>query len=220
MTLRFFLLIFLFFAVPLSWGAGIYPSSVEKLPSVELGQAVLLLIPEKGSDDFVGWDLLSEGPIEWLDEGYVPNAKDMQSKRAYLRRGLMRINILGKKSTVLKKRKQELAWQVTYSNWGNPAFGVDLITLEPGTSDQICFFSNTDGCALDPIPSLKASGFSVKRICAPSAYKTGYKLSHAKRKTIYANIIHHSGSGGISVYITLWVKGGESEVCNDEDSEG
>ena len=108
MTLRIILLIFLFFAVPLSWGAGVYPSSVEKLPTVELGQAVLLFIPGKGSGDFVNWDLLSEGPIEWLDEGYVRNDKDLQSKRAYLRRGLMRINILGKKSTVLKK--ESLNW--------------------------------------------------------------------------------------------------------------
>ena len=61
--------------------------------------------------------------------------------------------------------KQELAWQVTYCNAGNPGFGVNAILLQPGTPDEKCFFSNTNGCNLDPIPSLKASGFSVKRVC-------------------------------------------------------
>jgi len=199
------MLIFLLSIAPPSWCDGIYPSSVKKLPSIELGRSVLLLLPKKTYWDYLPWDWLSEGPVEWLDEGYVSNTGYSVAPCKYHRRGLMRINVLGKKSTILKKRKQELAWQVTYCNAGNPGFGVNAILLQPGTPDEKCFFSNTNGCNLDPIPSLKASGFSVKRVCGGGAVN-GYKLTHPERKTTYVNINYDFGSGGESIYFILWMK--------------
>lgn len=70
MMARVLILILGLCVAPLSWSRDVYPPSVKNLPSIELGQAVLLLMPVKGSK-FVGWDHLSEGSVVWLNEGYI-----------------------------------------------------------------------------------------------------------------------------------------------------
>ena len=214
---RLTLLILFILSSPFSWGRDAYPPSVKKLPSIELGQAILLLTPTKKSKDFVDWNHLSEGPVIWLDDGYT-HPESGPEKGTWIRRGLMRINVLGKTATVLKKRNLELAWQVTYHNWGNPSLGVSSMTLEPGTPEETCFFSNTSGCTFDPLPSLKSSGFKVKEMCKAMSGNlvTGYELTHPKRNMTYIRVAYNYGSGGENSSITLWPHNGKEAACETE----
>lgn len=216
-TMRITLLIIFILVSPFSWAKDVYPPSVKNLPSIELGQVILLLVSAKKSKDFVGWNHLSEGPVIWLDDGYT-HPESGPEKDTWVRRGLMRINVLGKTATVLKKRNLELAWQVTYRNWGNPSLGVSSITLEPGTPSEVCFFSNTGGCAFDPIPSLKSSGFKVKEICKTMSGNlvTDYELTHPKRKRTYISVTYNYGSGGENTSITLWTHNEKEAACVTE----
>lgn len=182
-------------------GKGIYPKEVSKLPSIEIADAVEMFFPPHDNQDNIYWDHLSEGPILWMDEGYIDN----EGEKAWLRRGLLRINIRGKKSYILKKTKQELAWSVTYRNYGNPGFGVHSVSIEPGTLEEVCFFPNTEGCDMDPIPSLTKKGYKLEEVCAPDGLsKVVYLMKHKGKKDRYLSINTNYGSGGATVSITLW----------------
>jgi len=209
------LLIGMLFISSVCLGKDVYPDDLSNFRSLELGGAVLMIMPDKGSDGQVGWGLLSEGPIEWLDDGYV-SAKDIENGSAWIRRGLIRVNVLGSTSTILLKRKHELAWSIIYRNYGNPGFGVASITLEPGTPDKMCFFSNTDGCVFDPVPSLKKQGIEVEKICEPNAYVQGYRLSHPKKNIGYMRVEETSGSGGATTSVTLWMGDNDSACAQSE----
>ncbi|MDO8754134.1 MAG: hypothetical protein Q7J80_09610 [Anaerolineales bacterium] len=189
MTLRILSLILLLSAAPLSWSGDVHPPSAKKLPSIELGQALLLFMPDEASK-FVGWDFRSEAQIVWLSDGYETR-KDEKTQNTSVRHGLMRINVNGKKSTVLKKKKNELAWRVEYESNNPPKLGIETITLGPGTPTETCFGELYSGCAFDPIPSIKASGIKVKVLCGGkhqiSPIDIGLELSHPGRRKIFAS---------------------------------
>lgn len=218
MTMRISLLILCLCATPLSWGSDVYPPSVKKLPSIELGQAILLFMPDEGSR-YVGWDFRSEAQVAWLSEGYEAK-KDDKAQTTSVRHGLLRVNVNGKKSTVLKKRKVELAWRVEYESSNPPKFGIETITLSPGTPTETCFGELYSGCAFDPIPSLKASGIKVKIICRDkhqvSPVNIGLELSRRGKKKIFARYKWWRGSGGEQAFITLWVNGDKKSACPED----
>lgn len=193
------LTILLIFSVPLK-AQGIYPKEVVALPSIEIGEAVQMFSRVDDKDEALGWDHLSEGPILWMDEGYISG--ENIDGAAWLRRGLLRINVRGVKSYILKKTKQELSWHVTYRNYRNPGHGVQSVSLTPGTLNDVCFFSNTYGCDLDPIPSLTEKGYKLKEVCAPDGLsKVVYLMTYKGTKAQYLSINTNYGSGGATVSI-------------------
>lgn len=185
-------------------GKGIYPKEVSQLPSIEIADAVEMFLPSRNKDS-IDWDHLSEGPILWLDDGYV-SSENIETNSAWLRRGLLRINVRGKRSSILKKTKQELSWHVTYRNYYvKPGHGVQSVSIEPGTLKEACFYSNTDGCDMDPIPSLTKKGYKLEEVCAPDGLsKVVYLMTHKGVKDQYLSINTDHGSGGATVSITLW----------------
>jgi hypothetical protein len=146
--------------------------------------------------------LANNKDIVWLNETYV------EADEGYARVGLLRINIMGINSTILKIKNMELAWSIKYVNNGNPKFGVNWVEIFPGleSGDGICFGSTTDNCSFDPTPSLENSNIKVEKIvfeCAnqlwqPEVYLINYNGSVAK-----LILETNGGSGGISSSIKI-----------------
>jgi hypothetical protein len=105
--------------------------------SFELGEAILLFMPNK--NESVNWDYRIDSPIIWLTEGYTETGNYEKFTEKAFRKGLMRINVDGIKSTILRKNKEELAWRIQYSTDNEAKFGVESITLsiDGGINDDI-----------------------------------------------------------------------------------
>ena len=203
---------------------GVYPTTAQSLKPMELGEAILLLMPDKGANS-VSWDHRAASNIQWLTEGWQSYPK----VNSIFRDGLMRIHVKGKTSTVLKKQKQELAWTVSYSSDENPAFGVKKISISPGVpglpgkGGEICFGSLYEGCAFAPQPSLNESGIRFKKLCergvdgsshviGPGGV-TGFELSHPNRSVSFMRWHQNSGSGGTTNHIELLISPKDGELC-------
>jgi hypothetical protein len=143
----------------------VYPKELQGTKPFELGELVLLLMPDSGARS-VGWDFRAESPILWKTAGY--QAGQRKGASLYTRNGIVRVNIQGKKSTVLRQRIAELGWGVTYSSTlNNPNFGPEEITIEPGLPREHCFGSIYTGCDFEePLSSLAHAGIVATKICS------------------------------------------------------
>lgn len=180
----------------------VYPKSLQGTKSLELGELILLLIPDTPADQF-GWDYRVNSPITWLTNGVEYGGMSAT------RRGVVRVNIGGKKATVLRQKTEELGWSVIYKTDGNPNFGPAEIEIKPGgvAPEDICFGTNFDGCAFDaPLPSLSAAGIVATPICEKTSLGEEYKaflLKHLDRRPTVMVMVTGGGSGGVSSSITL-----------------
>lgn len=128
----------------------VYPASAGKLKSLELGEAVLLFMPDNASEP-IPWDFRVDAPVVWLTDGYKEDA--MPNGETFSHRdGLMRIHVQGTRSHILKNQRDELAWTISYSTRSSPRFGVELVTIEPGAPGPavMCFGTLFDGCVFEP----------------------------------------------------------------------
>lgn len=207
-----------------NYAKSVYPKTAEKIKPLELGEAILLFMPENSSKS-VNWDFRENAAIVWNTEGY--EAENMGSNETLsFRDGLMRIEVLGKKSHVLKKNKYELAWTVRYSSHANPRFGIETISLSPGIlhTNEYCFGTLYDGCSFELYPSLKKIGISATQVCKTSKSQphiVGYELSYSGKSTTYVRIEDDFGSGGQTSSVVLFFKKpsnlcGEGEYAADQ----
>ena len=191
---------------------SVYPTTAQSLKPMELGEAILLLMPDKGAK-WIGWDHRAESNILWLTEGWESRRP---KENSIFRDGLMRIHVKGKVSTVLKKQKHEFAWTVSYSSKGNPGFGVEEILIEPGTGKEFCFGSLYDGCSFDPQPSLTASGIRFKKLCENNGTQFTvivFELTHPNRSATMLRWVEDRGSGGVHNSVTLSLSPQAGELC-------
>ena len=187
----------------------IYPAQIDATPSLELGQLIYMLMPEPNQS--IGWDWAVDSSIIWIDEGYI-NSNDNS-----IRRGIVRVNVVGKKSTVLRRKKEELGWTVTLFSSTLPKFGPDKILIEPGLKDDFaCFGSLFDGCEFDPLPSLKNAGINIEFICkdtdSEANFEKIYKLNAPKKLPIFIKWTRSEGSGGVTTDVTMYLKEQEN-IC-------
>ena len=202
----------------LSLGSGrssAAPSSlVTSTPSNELGSVLLLLMPDPGAR-FVGWDHRANSQIYWIDRGYVGSPRK-DGRIETQRRGLLRVNVLGKSATRLVRRKEELLWTIRYSTLSSPKHGVDFIEIFPGLPDSICFGDLDDGCEFDLLKSAKSVGIAVREICKSSqtgGTTIGYVLSHPGRTRTVAAQETSYGSGGITTQIRIFLSEVTENIC-------
>lgn len=193
--------------------ANVYPDSVKKLNSLELGELILFVMPPKDMS-FIDWGYLSNSKISWLDETYKSTSTPQGTYNS--RTGLVRVNVMGNISTILKKQTMELAWSVVYESYSNPKFGVEEISIRPGIDDGNgnCFGSTTDNCSFNPIKSFEFAKITYKQICK-SSEKIGYQLSAEGKKTIKAAWVTSRGSGGSSSWMELYMNPNKNDVCGD-----
>jgi hypothetical protein len=188
----------------------VYPRSLSKAPNIELGEAIKFLIPDTGVRIY--WDWRSnDGKILWLDNGFVEHGEETT------RKGLMRINVLGVHSTVLRAVKEELGWYVEMSTRDPAKFGPTKIMLEAGLgSGEQCFGSTNDGCDFETLPSLKKAGLDAQFVCEEQKLQEtikGYRINAPGK--IETLLIERTGggSGGQSTSIYLLLKANSTKLC-------
>jgi hypothetical protein len=182
----------------------VYPNQLNHAKSMELGQLVLLLMPDAGSAS-VGWDHRASSDIVWTTNGY--DSEQWGKESAYVRRGVVRVNVEGKRSTVLRQQVNELGWSVALSSTSNPSFGPEDISITVGTPDTDCFGAKYDGCNFDPpLKSLALAGIEAKKICAKTRFSDqviAFTIVHPKRRPTLLIWEESGGSGGISSSLTM-----------------
>ena len=188
----------------------IYPPLLSKAPDIELGDAVLFLVPDSNAKVF--WDWRSNAKeIIWLDNGYKEN------KGVSSRRGLMRINVLGIHSTVLRQTKEELGWTIEMITKGGAKFGPTKVALEPGLGNaEQCFGTLYDGCSFTSLQSLTKAGFDVKKICEVKELGgtiKGYLLSFSGKTSTVLQERYGEGSGGSQTSISLLLSSDVHNAC-------
>lgn len=205
---------------------AVYPDAAKNIEPVELGQAILSFMPNENDGD-INWNFRSNSKnIAWLDSPYV------QNEDGVTRTGLMRINVEGETSKILKKTSLELAWTVRYEAM-NSRFGVEKIYIAPGyahaslgDSNETCFGELFENCEFSPLKSLERSNISYKKICENSSIGPGdifaYELNFQGKKSAVLVWSSSVGSGGASSEIYLYpayagsapkVSGREKSYC-------
>jgi hypothetical protein len=216
--IRLPLFIFLLVLPLYSWAQSVYPTELEGTKVFEIGELILLLMPDK-TEASIGWDYRDKSGIRWITDGYNERNQNT-SHDQYYRDGIVRVQVQGQKTTVLKKHKLELGWTVSYVNYSNPKFGPEEILITPGNPDkssEICFGSLYDGCDFDPFKSIVAAGITVQKICHTSGDETiGYQLSYPSKQTTFILWTTSGGSGGTSSDVTVKLLATSSNLCNDD----
>ena len=190
-----------------------FPTSLEGSPSLELGQLVLMLMPAPGVSQ-IPWDHQANSAIVWRSSGYEDSPAGAEVTTS--RNGLVRVNVEGVVSTVLHKRKEEMAWTVKYTSKSNPKFGVERIEISPGLIEEPCFGSTYSGCSFDPPSrSLADAGIKATELCKATGIGergTLYRVEHADRQTMLLLWSTGGGSGGESSSIDLLVDHGKGDA--------
>lgn len=214
--MRKLLLLILLAPVSCFSAPSVVPAAAVSLDPIELGSAALLFMPDYGTAQSITWDFRNHAPhIIWLTPGYKTEKKG-EGRVGANRVGLLRVNVRGEPSTVLKQKKAELAWSVIYSAEDDPKLGVEVIEISPGTPDDICFGTLYGGCDFDPIPSFALAGISAKEICRISSagqWITGFMLSHPKKQDTLVRLVKTEGSGGSSASLELLFSASREELC-------
>jgi hypothetical protein len=200
---------------------NVFPLEANKLKSFELGEAIQLLLPPDNSDE-ISWSYLSNSAaIFWLDE--TTNSNHGSDDNYNTRTGLMRINVKGLMSTILKRTNFELAWGIQLISEGNERFGPSSLIIGPGGSHEkieeyLCFGTFAENCEFSPIDSLKSSSIIIEELCENNGsitIKAFYLSAKNKRKTL-ARVITQGGSGGTYTTMELFLKKTDKNVCEDD----
>ncbi|USX08239.1 hypothetical protein [Paraburkholderia fungorum] len=200
---------------------GIYPESLQGTASFELGSVILALMPSPNQQQ-IGWDWQADSPIQWQN-GYTLNPG---ATRSY-RNGVLRINVMGDVSTVLRQRTDELGWTVTLYTDAPPKFGPDSISFEPGlTGRDACFGTLYDGCDFNPLPSLQHAKINARLLCqfdesgrpnpSNANFTRTYRVSAEGKAPTLMQWQRSSGSGGSTSTVTLLLKATPAQACKPD----
>jgi hypothetical protein len=172
------------------------PESVAPLPRFELGEALALFMPASGGG--IEWEFNATAPVFWKTDGFETSA----SESGWRRVGLLRVDVLGTVSTVLRQVKHELAWEVVYATEAQSKFGVETITLQP----LDCFGTTNTGCTFDPRPSMKKAGIAVVERCFSGDENNGiavFDMTYPGRRPMQLRWINSAGSGGAATWLEM-----------------
>lgn len=189
-------------------GAEVLPKVLRGTKSVELGE--LLLLPDNGQSD-VPWSFRADSPIKWQTAAAYEEAPKSDIAT---RLGWIRVNVQGRTSKILRQKKLELGWTVEYSNSDEggahlpPKFGVQRITIQPGSDGALaCFGTGFYGCDFkEPIASLVNAGIDLQTICSrrtTDGHISAFLLTYPGRRPTVMKWTESGGSGGLSSWITL-----------------
>ncbi len=186
--------------------------------SFELGEAILLFMPDKNMDS-ISWDYRLDSPISWLTDGF----KKEEKTKFFRRHGLMRINVMGTPASVLKKTKEEMPWVVTYSTENQSALGVESILLsvgENGISSNLnrCMGSLYENCSFDAEKSMSAVGITYQKVCQEGSI-FGYELKHPAKRTVLARQIDEGGSHWVYSDFELVFSKDAKDLCKYDDDD-
>jgi len=194
--------------------SGVYPPTAKKLKSLELGEAVRLFMPAL-DEDHIPWSFRNKHVI-WIDDSYDLSGINPS------RTGILRINVNGIKSKILKNSMRELVWSVEYIGIQNTNLGVSRIIIKPGLSynnyygDTHCFGAGAENCTFNPLKSLINANIDVDVLCTggPTSGKiVGLELTAKDKAKTMATWINSYGSGGSTSWLTLYVSSKPRSLC-------
>lgn len=187
----------------------ISPASLSGKKSIELGDFVLSAMPVSGKA--LSWDWQSNSEIQWQDGVIRTNSG------ASLRSGFARINVMGVKSTVLEKRRNELGWEITLGTQMPAKFGPEYITMQPSR----CGGYLNENCTFDPARSLVKNGVEFHKICSTIAGGPNttdvYAIKAAGKESMLMTWQNSTGSSASSSWLELRMHSpdGASSYCNE-----
>ena len=199
--------------------APVYPAVLTGRPSVELGDFILSMMPDRDGEAIDDGQTL--WPWDWASEArhIAWSAELGPSADATERVGVMRIHVLDEIATVLRETNQELGWDITLSASGNPTFGVQKIEFSP----QDCFGIWNGACAFETLPSLEKVGITAHLLCSQRSFhgeNVTYLLQYQGKKSRLLSWEVNGGSGGYSQHWWVEAPGSEglAEDCGKTDN--
>ncbi|WP_146742453.1 MULTISPECIES: hypothetical protein [Halomonadaceae] len=191
--------------------AEVEPGLLEGKGSYEISDIIYDLMQEDGATT-IPWSHMSNSDIAWTTDGYDSDGETT------VRHGFLRINILGEKSTVLKRNKRELGWSISYISTGVPKFGANYAFLAPGGPGvSKCFGSLFEMCSFDIIDSLRENeNLETEVICSSETFRENdvYLISSEGKEPSVIIIETNGGSGGSHSKLLMTIG---DEVLNNSD---
>ena len=203
----------------------VFPRSASSLKPIELSEFIADTLPNKGFEN-LDWSYLSSRPIQWVTDGY-----ESGGGTETWRWGLVRIRVNGEMATVLRQRKEELAWSVSLITDGSPRFGPTFVRIEPGFDNAaelglntsngqpgICFGSLFSGCNFSA-DALKSARMSATKICETKTATDRsdiYKIHVAGKQPALLTYSIGGGTGGASASIELHGLADEKTLCSGQ----
>lgn len=159
--------------------ADVYPSTLNAMPSIELGDLILDIMKPKASNKWQ-WNWQANSNILWQNEVGIDNEGPLRS-------GMVRINVMGSVAKVLKDRHKELGWSIRLREFDNMPveYGPDAIELSPANCSGIEY----DDCLFDPLPSLDRKGIRHRLACYTSISRMGEKSIHVLQSPSRSNVL-------------------------------
>lgn len=183
------------------------PNAATNLDPLELGQLILLLIPEQNSKQTVEWDYkLEDARLNWLTSGVK------QENGHHFRKALVRVHVNGKKLTTLKQRLVEVAWLVTLK-----ADAPGLRPTQISIKQEEC-----DGpwCnEIEPLPSLLGVGIKAAEICKFSLFgdrTTVWRLTGTNKRATFLVSEVFGGSKVQEAQLFLELEFDAKQLCEQQ----
>jgi hypothetical protein len=205
----------------------VFPRIAEKVQPVELSEFIANAVPENGVEK-IGWDYLSNSSIVWVSNGY-----ENYGGTETWREGLVRIRVGGVASTVLRQKKEELAWSISLVTDGPPKFGPTFIKIEPGfdVSEQvakqlggdltngnsgICFGELFTGCDFTAARALASHRIRSTLVCKGefNVKPDVYEIRVGNKPPALLTYSWGGGSGGSSADIELHPLADKEALCS------
>ncbi len=178
---------------------GVFPAKAAAVRPITLPDLIFRSLP--GSDaDLLGWDHLVDAQVLWITAGYDRTQSGAE------RTGLARIRVAGRTSTLLRQKREELAWTVRLETSANPKFGPERIEISPGTPNEYCFGSLTDNCAFTEEEALANPRLGKRLVCrvTPGGFPLAvYRVTAPGKHPAYVRVWTSGGSGGVASSVTV-----------------
>lgn len=205
----------------LLWSIGSTHQTESKRSQIELGDFIRYVMLKP--DEKPRWDMRADedSPINWKTKGVeeetrlsmpnrLPEGVAWDSDTAIesvgsFRSGIAKINVMGERPTVLKKRRIPIPWQIKLTSSMPKKFPPQSLIASP----KDCFGSGNTGCYFELIKSLEGANISSASICTTPKYRFSngtllMKISAKGRQDAFLAYTKSAGSGGKSSSVQIY----------------
>lgn len=179
--------------------AMVFPREAAGLPIIPLPDLIYQALPKSDQESF-GWDHLVDAPVLWLTDGIESNGTSAR------RLAIARISTGGLTPTVLRARKEELAWTVSMETDLNPKFGPQKIEITAGVEKSECFGVLYENCAFDERDAFSSPRLRSTVVCRQTLGGfplVVHRVTAADKGSAFVRVWTSGGSGGVSTSVTI-----------------
>ena len=199
-------------------------------PIVELADLIVAVLPPNGFAD-VKWDYMVDNPIiDWQTVGIEPYRVETQGYGNY-RLGLVRVQVAGVMSQVLRQKWEEMPWGVALrapeprygAEQGMPPQWIEVRAGNIYTGDTECYGNDVKGCTFSVAQALDSPQLQSHPVCGTKPESGGgfgliiqaYSVSAAGKKP---SLLVYRFSGG-NHYSSQWLEirplGDQPKICDE-----